>query len=94
MNGQVTVTSERGNVRTRQIQQGPGTETKNPDLQGVYINNNTINVAVLDALLFNFLDFLKQLVGDPGYLCAICFQRLREYCLQVQCHEIPPNGID
>ena len=67
MNGQVTVTSERGNVRTRQIQQGPGTETNNPYLQGVYINNNTINVAVLDALLFNFLDFLKQLVGDPGY---------------------------
>ena len=47
MNGQVTVTSERGNVRTRQIQQGPSTETNNPYLQGVYINNNTINVAVL-----------------------------------------------
>jgi hypothetical protein len=60
MNGQVTATSERGNVPTRQIQQGPGAETFNPYLQGVYINNSTINVAVLDALLFNLLDLLKQ----------------------------------
>ena len=35
MNGEVTATSERGNVRTRQIQQGPGAETFNPYLQGV-----------------------------------------------------------
>ena len=61
MNGEIVVTSPRGNVRSRVITQVPGHENFSPYLQGVYIMNDNMNIAVLDAVLFNLLDFLKQL---------------------------------
>ena len=67
MNGEVIVTSPRGTVRPRLITQVEGQENFSPFLQGVYITNDTMNVALLDAVLFNLLDFLKQLISDTGY---------------------------
>ena len=37
------------------------------------MNNDTISVAIVDALLFNLLDFLKQLVSDDGTKIAFTF---------------------
>jgi hypothetical protein len=67
MNGEVIVTSPRGNVQPRLITQVEGQENFSPYLQGVYITNDTMNIAILDAVLFNLLDFMKQLISDTGY---------------------------
>ena len=52
---------------------GNVTETKRLDnndfndfLNGVYVNMNTATIAVIDALLFNLLHFLKTQIYDAG----------------------------
>ena len=41
-------------------------EIFNAYLEDVYVNKDMINISVVDALLFNLLDFLKKMVVDKG----------------------------
>ena len=64
MTGTVTLESAFGVSETKQITAED--EIFNAYLEGLYINRDTINVSVFDALLFNLLSFLKKMVTDKG----------------------------
>lgn len=62
MSGEVTTTTENGISETNTIDE----DNFNNFLNGVYMNSNTITISIIDALLFNLLDFMKKLVYDAG----------------------------
>ena len=64
VNGQVTLLSTNSMSQTKQITHELGNEIFNACLAGAYINRDTINISVIDTLLFNLLDFLKSFVTD------------------------------
>ena len=64
MNGTVVIESAFGVTETQKITHED--EIFNAYLEDVYVNKDMINISVVDALLFNLLDFLKTMVVDTG----------------------------
>ena len=62
MDGDVVLTTAGGVTENKRL----SSEDFNDFLNGVYVNMNTITVSVIDALLFNLLDFMKHLIYDAG----------------------------
>ena len=62
MTGEVVLKTAGGITETKSLTE----DDFNTFLDGVYMNSDTVNVAIIDALLFNLLDFMKHLVYDAG----------------------------
>ena len=69
MSGEVTTTTANGITETTTIDE----DSFNNFLSGVYMNSNTITIAIIDAMLFNLLDFMKKLIYDPGSAIQFVF---------------------
>ena len=66
MTGEVVVTVDDVDYKHQINQQQNLSYAFNPWLENLYVNPQTISVAVVDAILFNLLSFLKSLVQDAG----------------------------